>query len=89
MMTTFSAMLSKKEEGLDFSPLHYQFKSDGNFEEVSFADLLQKQNNSKRKDSLSQLGQMGVGFICLHHTIELTEQVTKDRSKDRSGIYLC
>ena len=58
-MTTFSAMLSKKEEGLDFSPLHYQFKSDGNFEEVSFADLLQKQNNSKRKDLLSQLGQMG------------------------------
>ena len=46
-------MLSKKETTLDFSPLHYQFKLAKNFEEVSFVDLLLKQNNSKRKDAFT------------------------------------
>ena len=71
-------MLSKKEKKLDFSPLHYQFKKAKNFEEVSFVDLLLKQNNSKRKNLLSQLGLKGMGFICLQHNVEITEQVMRD-----------
>jgi hypothetical protein len=77
-VNTLDAMLSKTETKLDFSPLHYQFKLAKNFEEVSFVDLLLKQSNSKRKNLLSQLGLKGMGFICLQHNVEISEQVMKD-----------
>ena len=75
----FKKRVKRIPTGSSNSPLFEQFKSSGNYEKVKFEELIQRQNRSTLKSSISQLGvKGGLGYICLRHSVILTPQVKKD-----------
>jgi len=59
------------------NPLH-DYIVNRNYEKKTFDALLQKQNSSTRGNSLRQLGQHGVGYICLRHSVNATIESLQD-----------
>ena len=46
--------------------------------EESFETLFLRQQSSRKKDRLSQLGQDGFGFICLRHDVDIPRGLKSD-----------